>query len=145
MELGARADWGNGGIYSPQLNCYWLPGPDEGGMGPRKWPFSFVTGWSSLGHLTVNSPFIRHTILDQHLARRGLTVKPSRPLVSSVSLNRLEGPPLTEMAGWSLMLQTCSASAASHPGLEDTVRTRCTGQCWILVGGAQNIPSPPLR
>jgi len=36
--------------------------PEEGGgIGPRQWPFSFVTGWSSLGHHTVNSPLVRRT------------------------------------------------------------------------------------
>ena len=40
---------------------YRLPGPVEGGMGPRQWPFTAVTGWSSLGHHTVNSPLVRRT------------------------------------------------------------------------------------
>jgi len=47
-QIVAVLDWG-------------LPGPDAGGMGPRQWPFSFVKGWSSLGHHTVNSPLVRRT------------------------------------------------------------------------------------
>ena len=38
-----------------------LPGPVEGGIGPRQEPFSFTTGVSWLGHHTVSSPFVRWT------------------------------------------------------------------------------------
>jgi len=38
---------------------YLLPGPVDGGIGPRQEPFSFATGVSLLDHQTVNSPFVR--------------------------------------------------------------------------------------
>jgi hypothetical protein len=39
----------------------WLPGLDDGGIGPRKWPFSFATDWSSLGHHNVNAQSVTRT------------------------------------------------------------------------------------
>jgi hypothetical protein len=40
---------------------YRLPSPEEGGIGPRQRPFRSATGWSSLGHHTVNVPFLIRT------------------------------------------------------------------------------------
>jgi hypothetical protein len=42
--------------------AYRLPGPDDGGMGPRHCAAeSFATGWSILGHPTISSPSIKDT------------------------------------------------------------------------------------
>jgi len=38
-----------------------LPGPVEGGIGPRQEPTSLEMGMSWLGHHTVSSPFVRRT------------------------------------------------------------------------------------
>ena len=40
---------------------YRLPGPDDGGIGPCQQPVRWATGLSSVGHHTVNSPFITRT------------------------------------------------------------------------------------
>ena len=40
---------------------YWLPGPDDGEIGPCQQPVRSATGVSWLGHHTVNSPFITRT------------------------------------------------------------------------------------
>ena len=69
--------WGNGCISG----AYRLAGPDDGGIGPRQRPFRFATGWSSVGHQTVNCPFVRQTSIISNTGDRGYIV--DRPIESS--------------------------------------------------------------
>ena len=40
---------------------YRLPGPVDGGIGPRQEALSFAAGWSLSGHHTVSSPLVSRT------------------------------------------------------------------------------------